>query len=69
MSSTGYPAHIGMDTGDLLWALDVVLRNNPIVGLDIVEFSAAREARESTVLADAMRAADLLMGAISRLTS
>ncbi|WP_347877664.1 arginase family protein [Paenarthrobacter sp. MSM-2-10-13] len=69
MSSTGYPAHIGMDAGNLLWVLDVVLRNNPIVGLDIVEFSAAREAREPAVLADAMRAADLLMGAISRLTS
>ncbi|MNI93710.1 hypothetical protein D3C73_1517020 [compost metagenome] len=58
-----------MDTADLIRVLDVVLRNNPIVGLDIVEFSAAREAREPAVLADAMRAADLLMGAISRLTS
>lgn len=69
MGSTGYPAHIGMDTADLIRVLDVVLRNNPIVGLDIVEFSAVREAREPAVLADAMRAADLLMGAISRLTS
>ena len=45
MSSTGYPAHIGMDTGDSD-GLGCGSGNNPIVGLDIVEFSAAREARE-----------------------
>lgn len=69
MGSTGYPAHLGMDTTDLIRVLEVVLRNNPIVGLDVVEFSAERGAREPAVLSDAMRAADLLMGAISLLTS
>ncbi|WOH18379.1 arginase family protein [Paenarthrobacter sp. GOM3] len=69
MGSTGYPAHIGMDTGDLIRVLEVVLRHNPIVGLDVVEFSAERGAREPAVLSDAMRAADVLMGAISLLSS
>lgn len=56
MSSTGYPAEVGLGTRDLLRLIDWVLRDNRLVGFDLVEFAAPADARDATTLADAGRA-------------
>ncbi|MFJ3206062.1 arginase family protein [Streptomyces sp. NPDC086989] len=56
MSSTGYPAEAGLGTRDLLRLIDWVLRDNRLVGFDLVEFAAPADARDATTLSDASRA-------------
>lgn len=57
MSSTNYPAVAGLDVATLLRLIDLVLESNVLVGFDVVEFAAERDARDPKTLADAARAA------------
>jgi arginase family enzyme len=56
MSSTGYPANIGLGVRELLRLIDLVLVGNRLIGFDLVEFAAPEEARDPKTLADAGRA-------------
>lgn len=56
MSSTGCPADIGLGTRELLSLVDLVLSRNRLIGFDLVEFAAHRDARDPKTLADAGRA-------------
>lgn len=57
MSSTGYPAAVGLGLRELLRLIDLTLSCNRLIGFDVVEFAAARDARDAKTLADAGRAA------------
>jgi agmatinase/guanidinopropionase len=57
MSSTGYPAAIGLGVRELLRLIDLTLTHNRLIGFDVVEFGAPRGARDATTLADGSRAA------------
>ncbi len=61
MSSTGYPADVGLAMRTLLELIDVALASNHLVGFDVVEFVAARDARDRKTLADASRAAHIFL--------
>jgi arginase family enzyme len=56
MSSTGYPAEVGLGLRELVRLIDLVLAGNRLIGFDVVEFGAPRDARDATTLADAGRA-------------
>ncbi|MFD9002369.1 arginase family protein [Streptomyces sp. NPDC059582] len=69
MSSTGYPATVGLSTRRLLRLIDLALTDNRLIGFDVVEFAAGREDRSPRTLADAQRAALVfvhLLGWVSR---
>lgn len=57
MSSTGYPATVGLSLRRLLRLIDLALAANRLVGFDVVEFAADRADRSPKTLADAQRAA------------
>jgi arginase family enzyme len=61
MSATGYPSWDGLRFTELVGVIETIARHNTITGCDIVEFAAARDARDPSTLADAGRAAKLLM--------
>jgi arginase family enzyme len=69
MSSTGYPAETGLSSQDLLRLLDLVLAGNRLVGLDLVEFAAARGDRDEKTVSDASRAVLILLHVLSRLSA
>lgn len=56
MRSTSYPAPMGLDVRELLALIDAVVEGNRLVGFDVVEFAAPREARSARTLADGGRA-------------
>jgi arginase family enzyme len=56
MASTNSPANMGLQTHELLFLIDVVLGRNRLVGFDLVEFAACRDARDAQTLADGGRA-------------
>lgn len=56
MSSTGYPADVGLGLGELIRLIGLVLADNRLIGFDVVEFGAPRDARDAKTLADAGRA-------------
>jgi arginase family enzyme len=69
MSSTGYPATVGLSMRRLLRLIDLALADNRLIGFDVVEFAADREDRSPKTLADAQRAALVfvhLLGWVSR---
>ncbi|MET9730307.1 arginase family protein [Streptomyces sp. NPDC006458] len=66
MSSTGYPAEVGLGTRDLLRLIDWVLRDNRLVGFDLVEFAAPKDARDATTLGDAGRAVLVFLHLLNR---
>ncbi|WP_426625404.1 arginase family protein [Leifsonia sp. McL0607] len=68
LSSTAYPNHSGMSPNQLVHLIGLVVRHNPIVGLDVVEFGAPAAARDPKTLADATRAADVLLHVLRLLT-
>ncbi|MFJ9847864.1 arginase family protein [Streptomyces sp. NPDC101150] len=57
MSTTGYPAPIGLSVRELLRNIDLTLQHNRLIGFDVVEFGAPKECREAKALADGGRAA------------
>ncbi len=57
MSSTGYPAEVGLSVPELVMLIDTVLTGNRLIGFDVVEFGAPRDARDRKTLNDAHRAA------------
>jgi len=65
MSSTGYPAEIGLSTRDLLRLIDLVTEHNTLVGFDLVEFAADRTDRTPKTLGDAQRAALIFLHLLS----
>ncbi|MFE0181242.1 arginase family protein [Streptomyces olivaceus] len=56
MSSTAYPAPLGLRVPQLLRLIDWAVRRNRLVGFDVVEFAAARTDRTPSTLADSQRA-------------
>lgn len=56
MSSTSYPARVGIGVRELFHLIDEILSRNRLIGFDVVEFAADRTARDATTLADAERA-------------
>ncbi|WP_405590113.1 arginase family protein [Streptomyces sp. NBC_01190] len=66
MSSTGYPAGVGLGMRELVRLIDLVLTRHRIIGFDLVEFSAPRDARDPRTLGDAGRAALLFLHLLSR---
>jgi arginase family enzyme len=65
MSSTGCPAPVGLSTRELLHMLSLICRRHQVIGFDVVEFGAAREARDRKTLADAGRALAIVMHMLS----
>lgn len=65
MSATGYPAVVGLSMRRLLRLLDVVAQHNNVIGFDVVEFAAEREDRSAATLADAHRAAHIVLHLLS----
>ena len=65
MSSTPYPATVGLSVVQLLKLIDLVLAGRHLVGFDVVEFAAAREDRSRKTLADAARAALIVLRLLS----
>jgi arginase family enzyme len=61
MSSTSYPADVGLGMRDLLHLLDLVLSDNRLIGFDVVEFAAPREDRTAATLADGGRVVALVL--------
>jgi arginase family enzyme len=61
MSSTGYPAEIGLPLTQLLRIIDVVLADNRLIGCDVVEFAADATDRSPKTLADGGRAVAILL--------
>jgi arginase family enzyme len=61
MSSTGYPAPMGLGLRELLGLIDQLLAGNRLIGFDVVEFAAERDARDPKTLADAERAVLIVM--------
>lgn len=56
MSSTGYPAEVGLRVNELTALIDAVLERNRLIGFDVVEFATPRTARDAKTLADGCRA-------------
>jgi arginase family enzyme len=67
MSSTGYPASIGLTPRELLHLIDLVIRENRLIGFDVVEFAAPHDARDAKTLADGGRAVTVFLHLLSRL--
>jgi arginase family enzyme len=65
MSATGYPAVVGLSMRRLLRLIDLVARHNTLIGFDVVEFAAERGDRTATTLADAHRAAFIVLHLLS----
>jgi arginase family enzyme len=66
MAATGYPAEAGgLSMRRLLRLIDLVARHNHVVGFDVVEFAADREDRSKATLADAHRAALIVLHLLS----
>lgn len=65
MSSTGYPAEIGLSTHTLLRLIDLVLDGNRLIGFDLVEFAADRSDRSDGTLSDAGRATAVFLHVLS----
>lgn len=61
MLSTGYPSEVGLPLVRMIELIRLVSTRNRVVGCDLVEFSASRDDRRSATLADAGRAASLLL--------
>jgi len=61
MSSTGYPAEVGLSVPHLLRLVDVVLAGNRLIGCDVVEFRADAADRSPKTLADGGRAVTILL--------
>lgn len=66
MTSTGYPAEIGLSTQVLIEMIDSILEKNTLIGFDMVEFAAPRDARDPKTLGDAARAALIFLKALAR---
>lgn len=56
MSSTGYPAEVGLRVNELTALIDAVLESHRLIGFDVMEFATPRTARDAKTLADGCRA-------------
>lgn len=61
MSSTGYPSDYGLSMTRLLSIVTMLIKQNNLIGCDVVEFRADRNDRRSQTLSDAGRAARILI--------
>ncbi|MEU5761275.1 arginase family protein [Nocardia sp. NPDC047648] len=66
MSSTNYPAEIGLSASVLIEMINSILEKNTLIGFDMVEFAAPRDARDPKTLNDAARAALIFLEALVR---
>jgi arginase family enzyme len=69
MRSTSYPAPIGLGLRELLALIDAVVEGNRLVGFDVVEFAAPREARSARTLADCGRALVIFLHLLGHLSA
>jgi arginase family enzyme len=67
MSSTPYPAPVGLSVGRLLHLIALVLEGRQLVGFDVVEFAADRKDRSEKTLTDASRAALIFLRLLHRI--
>lgn len=65
MSSTAYPAVVGLSLTRLFRLIDLVLEGRRLIGFDLVEFGADRADRGEKTLADGARAATLFLRLLS----
>ena len=66
MTSTSYPAEIGLSARELLSSIDQILSRHRLIGFDVVEFAADRNARDPKVLSDAGRAKNIFLHLLSK---